>query len=61
MSNYENENEELVEAEDELKEMVKSLNELPTDVLEKLLRNLNEIDKYNKEHPEALKGKNDKK
>ena len=41
-------------ADDTLKEMVSALNELPTDVLEQLLHNLEEIEKYNKEHPEEL-------
>ena len=36
---------------DELKEMVAALNELPTDVLEQLLKNLEEIEEYNKTHP----------
>lgn len=52
-----------VEADDVLKDMVQSLNELPTDVLQQLLDNLNEIEKYNKEHPEEIYGekKDDKK
>lgn len=61
MSNYdptiENEEEddfEIQESEDILKEMVENLNELPTDVLQQLLDNLNEIEAYNKEHPEEL-------
>ncbi|MBR1846236.1 MAG: hypothetical protein IJ787_00790 [Bacilli bacterium] len=41
-------------ADDTLKEMVSALNELPTDVLEQLLHNLEEIEKYNKEHPKKL-------
>ncbi len=36
----------------ELKEMVEALNELPTDVLQQLLDNLNAIEEYNKKHPE---------
>lgn len=59
MSNYEPKNEEEVEelneSEDVLKDMVKNLNELPTDVLEQLLKNLNDIEEYNKAHPEELK------
>ena len=60
MSNYdpiiENEDEdvEIEESENILKEMVENLNELPTDVLQQLLDNLNEIEAYNKEHPEEL-------
>jgi len=45
---------EVVESEDVLKEMVANLNELPTDVLKQLLNNLEEIEEYNKNHPEEL-------
>lgn len=60
-NNLENLNDENDEAssEDILKEMVSDLNELPTDVLKQLLSNLEEIDAYNKEHPEELDDKND--
>ena len=40
------------EAVDVLSEMVHTLNELPTEVLQQLLDNLNEIEEYNKAHPE---------
>ena len=46
---------EIQESNDVLKDMVHSLNELPTDVLQQLLDNLEAIEKYNKEHPEELK------
>ena len=46
---------EIEESSDVLKDMVHSLNELPTDVLQQLLDNLEAIEKYNKEHPEELK------
>ena len=46
---------EIEESNDVLKDMVRSLNELPTDVLQQLLDNLDAIEKYNKEHPEELK------
>ncbi|MBQ7243045.1 MAG: hypothetical protein IJS52_02455 [Bacilli bacterium] len=46
---------EIEESNDVLKDMVRSLNELPTDVLQQLLDNLEAIEKYNKEHPEELK------
>ena len=46
---------EIQESNDVLKDMVQSLNELPTDVLQQLLDNLEAIEKYNKEHPEELK------
>ena len=58
MSNYEPENE--IEDEKELKEMVKNLNELPTEVLEQLLKNLDEVEEYNKAHPEEFDDKDDK-
>lgn len=45
---------EIQESNDVLKDMVHSLNELPTDVLQQLLDNLEAIEKYNKEHPEEL-------
>ena len=38
------------QGDDVLKEMVANLNELPTEVLEQLLKNLDEIEKYNKAH-----------
>lgn len=41
---------------DELKDMIANLNELPTEVLEQLLHNLEEIEKYNKAHPESIYG-----
>ena len=40
-----------VESVDTLKDMIKTLNELPTDVLEQLLKNLDEVEEYNKTHP----------
>ena len=43
---------EKAQADETLKEMVSSLNELPTEVLEQLLKNLDEIEEYNKNHPE---------
>ena len=46
---------ERIEATEELKDMVSSLNELPTDVLEQLLKNLEDIEAYNKAHPEEFK------
>ena len=46
----ENKPEEVVEAEDTLRSMVSSLNELPTDTLQQLLDNLNEIERYNQKH-----------
>ena len=47
-------------ANDTLKEMVSSLNELPTDVLAQLLKNLEDIEAYNKEHPEENGGEKKK-
>ena len=47
---------EVNESENILKGMVENLNELPTDVLQQLLDNLNEIEAYNKAHPEELEG-----
>ena len=38
------------QANDVLKDMVSSLNELPTEVLEQLLKNLEEIEAYEKAH-----------
>ena len=63
MSNYEpeDEKEELKESEDVLKDMIKNLDELPTDVLKQLLHNHDEIEKYNKEHPEEIYDDNNKK
>lgn len=52
---------EKIETPDELKDMVKALDELPTDVLKQLLQNLEDIEKYNKEHPEELNDDNDDK
>ena len=46
---------EIEESNDVLKDMVHALDELPTDVLQQLLDNLEAIEKYNKEHPEELK------
>ena len=43
---------EIENANKELKDMVKALNELPIDVLIQLKNNLEEIDEYNKNHPE---------
>lgn len=37
--------------EDILRDMVKTLDELPTEVLEQLLKNLEEIEEYEKTHP----------
>lgn len=51
---------ETAEANDTLKEMVSSLNELPTEVLTQLLKNLEDIEAYNKEHPEEIYGKKKK-
>ena len=48
-------------ADDTLKEMVSALNELPTDVLDQLLKNLEAIEAYNKEHPEEIYGDKDDK
>ena len=39
------------ESTDVLKEMVQTLDELPTDVLKQLLQNLEEVEEYNKTHP----------
>lgn len=50
----EEDEDEILESENILKGMVENLNELPTDVLQQLLDNLNEIEAYNKEHPEEL-------
>ena len=41
-----------VESVDDLKDMIKTLNELPTEVLEQLVNNLEEIEAYNADHPE---------
>lgn len=49
---------EAVDSEEVLKGMVKDLNELPTDVLKQLLSNLDEIEAYNKAHPEEIDGDN---
>lgn len=35
-----------------LKNMVQSLNELPTDVLKQLVENLDELEEYNATHPD---------
>ena len=48
---------EVAEASEELRDMVSSLNELPTEVLDQLLKNLEAIEEYNRKHPE---GKNPK-
>ena len=40
------------EADDTLRSMVSSLNELPTDVLDQLLKNLEAIEEYNRTHKE---------
>lgn len=48
--------EEIQEGADTLKDMVSALNELPTDVLEQLLKNLEDIEAYNKAHPEDIDG-----
>lgn len=53
--NLDDENE-AVDSEEVLKGMVKDLNELPTDVLKQLLSNLDEIEAYNKAHPEEIDG-----
>lgn len=50
----ENEVEDEVDEEEVLKDMVENLNELPTDVLKQLLSNLEEIEEYNKNHPEEI-------
>lgn len=42
---------ESAEGEDVLRDMVKTLDELPTEVLEQLLKNLEEIEEYEKTHP----------
>lgn len=55
--NLDDENE-AVDSEEVLKGMVKDLNELPTDVLKQLLSNLDEIEAYNKAHPEEIDGDN---
>ncbi len=34
-----------------LKDMISTLNELPTDVLRQLAENLDEVEEYNKTHP----------
>ena len=34
-----------------LKDMISTLNELPTDVLRQLAENLDEVEEYNKAHP----------
>lgn len=49
------------EADDVLKDMVQNLNELPTEVLQQLLDNLEAIEKYNKEHPEEIYDEKDDK
>lgn len=55
MVDFENQiDEEDVDEVDVLKDMVSNLNELPTDVLRQLLTNLEEIEEYNKNHPEEL-------
>ena len=55
MVDFENQiDEEDVDEVDVLKDMVANLNELPTDVLRQLLTNLEEIEEYNKNHPEEL-------
>ncbi len=38
------------EAVNDLKDMINTLNELPTDVLQQLVKNLNDIDEYNATH-----------
>ena len=47
----EEEVDEIEESGDVLRDMIKTLNELPTDVLEQLVSNLDEIEEYNKTHP----------
>ncbi len=42
--------EELHNSENILKNMISNLNELPTDVLEQLLKNLDKIEEYNRNH-----------
>ena len=48
--------EEIQAGTDTLKDMVSALNELPTDVLDQLLKNLEAIEAYNKAHPEEIDG-----
>ena len=43
-----------LEANKILKDMEQNLNELPTDVLNQLLANLEEIDAYNKANPDGV-------
>lgn len=50
-----------VGADNTLREMVQALDELPTDVLRQLLKNLEDIEEYNKKHPECLKDNGGKK
>lgn len=46
------------ESMDVLKDMIKTLDELPTEVLEQLAKNLDEIDEYNRNHPLDTKSDN---
>ena len=47
---------EVAQASDELRDKVSSLNELPTEVLDQLLKNLEAIEEYNRKHPEGKTG-----
>ena len=47
---------EIAQADDTLRDMVSSLNELPTDVLDQLLKNLEAIEAHNKAHPDGDDG-----
>lgn len=38
---------------DALKDIIRDLGELPTEVLEQLLKNLDDIEEYNKTHPDG--------
>ena len=54
----ENAFDEELETNEILKDMEKNLNELPTDVLNQLLANLEEIDSYNKSNPDEISDNN---
>lgn len=52
MEDNEKNNDEKIE--ELLKEFVENLNDLPTDVLEQLLQNIEDTEAYNKAHPEEF-------
>lgn len=59
MENNEMDNDEKVKQL--LTEFVQNLNDLPTDILKQILSNLEEVEQYNKSHPEEFNDNNNNK